>query len=334
MADIADGPLRRWYAGIMFSNEGQPHHRLRRLVGKAFTPQAVQTLRPVAAALIAEQLAPLKAAGDGDLFAALRHIPMYVMCDLLGVPKVAVPDFVAWVAALSPTFGVMTSDEIEAATAAITLLLDYVNAMLEERNHAPGDDLISALLHAEDDGDRLTRQETADMVVNLLIGGYDTTASQTACTLFTLLQRPELFDDARADPALIPLLVDETIRFEPAIGTAPRMAKAEFEVAGTVHPAGTVIFLATMTANRDPAVWADGDTFKARRFAKPDAPKLLTFGGGAHFCLGTWLARLVLEEVIRGVAELSPRLTVAPETIEWVSPLGQNPARLPVSVKQ
>jgi cytochrome P450 len=153
----------------------------------------VERLRPIAAELVAEALSTLRRVGSGGLAAALAHVPMHVMCSLLGVPTKAVPDFIAWVNALSPAFGLMTPAQIVAAEAAITELLDYVRDLVDQRSHATADDLVSGLIRAEHDGERLTRDETVTMVVNLLVGGHDTKSSQIGCTLLTLLARPDAF---------------------------------------------------------------------------------------------------------------------------------------------
>jgi cytochrome P450 len=327
---ISDGPLRAWYGAIMFTNEGRPHHRMRSLVGKAFSPRAVEAMRPVAAAIVAERLANVRAARGGDLVNALADVPMRVMCKLLGVPDEDVPAFAAWVSALSPIFGIMTPAQIAEATTAIAQLLAYTNELCARREEAPGDDLISALIAAEHDGDRLTRPETSEMIANLLVAGHDTTSSQIACSLLTLLAQPSLLADVRADAALLSSIVTETIRLEPGISIAPRTLIEPVEIGGTERPAGAMVWLCTMTANTDPEIWVDPDAFDPRRFTAAGAPKLLTFGGGPHACLGSWLARLTLEETIRGVAGLTPALTVAPTDIEWVQVLGVNPGRLPV----
>ena len=329
---ILEGPLRDWYGSLMFTNDGASHDRLRRLVSKAFTPRAVGGLRPIAAAGVAERLARVRADGGGDLVAAFADLPMQVMCSLLGVPARAVPEFVAWVDALSPIFGFMEPAQIAAATRAIEALLAYVRDLVEQRSGAPADDLITSLLRAEDDGERLGRDETVAMVANLLVGGHDTTASQIGCTLLTLLDRPEALAAAGADATLLPALVNETIRFEPSISAAPRTAVAPIEIGGTLRPAGSVAMCCFLTANRDPEVWADADAFLPRRFAERGAPPLLSFGGGPHFCLGAALARMTLEETVRGVASLAPKLRVDSAEIEWVQVLGRSPARLPVAL--
>ena len=329
---ILDGPLRDWYGHLMFTTEGRPHHRLRSLVGKAFSPRSVEMLRPVAASVIETRLERVKQAGGADLTAALADVPMQVMCALVGVPAADVPRFIDWVNALGPTFGLMNQPQIEAATKSIGQLLGYVSSLCEARSHTSGDDLISRLLAAEHEGERLTREETASMVANLLVGGHDTTSSQIGCSLLTLLQRPEVLARIDADGSKIPAIVDETIRFEPGIMIAPRTVGEAIEIDGIERPVGTMVWCVTATANRDATIWRDPEAFDPDRFLAPNPPRLLTFGGGPHHCLGAWLARLTLEETVRGVASLAPALTVAPEQIAWVTSLGDNPASLPVSV--
>jgi len=329
---ITPGPLRDWYGALMFTNDGVEHDRLRRLVSKAFTPRAAARLRPRAAAFVAERLADVRRDGGGDLVHALAHAPMRVMCELLGVPAAEVPEFVAWVDALSPIFGFMEPAQIAAANTAITELLAYVRDLVAQRSKATRDDLLSALLRAEHDGDRLTREETVMMVGNLLVGGHDTTASQIGCTLWTLLARPDALAELRTDPALLPLLVSETIRFEPSISLAMRTVVEPVEICGTERPAGTIVMCTLLTANRDPAVWREPDAFVAHRFAAADAPRLFSFGGGPHYCLGAALARMTLEESVRGVAALAPTLSVAAESIPWRRVLGHSPTTLPVTL--
>jgi len=191
---------------------------------------------------------------------------------------------------------------------------------------------MTALIRAEHDGDRLTRDETVTMVANLLVGGHDTTGSQVGCTLLTLLVRPGALAEVRSEPALLAPLVSETIRFEPSITFAPRTVVAPIEICGIERPAGTMLACTFLTANRDPEVWRDPDAFVSRRFVEPEAPRLLSFGGGPHYCLGAALARTTLEESVRGVAEIAPQLNAAPDSLEWSQVLGRSPARLPVTI--
>jgi len=333
LAGLTEGPLRDWYAGIMFAQDGPPHHRLRKLVSKAFTPRAVQALRPIAAALIDTRLADLRSAGSGDLVALLHDVPMHVMCVLLGVPETDVPRFLDWVDALTPVFLVMSDAQIEAATEAIDALLEYTTDLCRRREADPADDLISALIAAEEDGDRLTRAETAALIANLLVAGHDTTASQTCCSSLTLLQHPQVMALVRTSEHLLASITEETIRFEPSITSSGRVPVADFEVAGVVWPPGTFLMCAGITANRDPAVWDRPDEFLPERFEASGAPKMMSFGAGGHFCLGAALARMTLEEVVRGVSALAPALAVDADTLKWIAPLGAYPESLPVTLQ-
>ena len=331
LAGVPEGPLRRWYSGLMFTTEGEQHDRLRSLVSRAFTPRAVEALREHAASLADEALAPVKEDGGGDLAAALALLPMHVMCRLLGVPTCDVAVFGAWADALSPVFGVLTDEALEAASDAIVDLLDYVEDLTARRRDEPGDDLVTALLAAEHEGGRLTHDEVLAMVANLLVGGHDTTASQLACSALTLGRHPDEADRVRLGHELLPSAVTETFRYEPSIPAVPRTVVEPVEVAGDELAAGTVVLLSTAAANREPGVWDDPDRFDAGRFADPLAPRLLTFGSGPHHCLGAALARLTVEEAMRALLHLGP-FTVSrdPATLPWRTVLGRAPERVPV----
>ena len=214
---LNEGPLRDWYGGLMFTNEGEVHHRLRALAGSGLHPQAVEAIRSTAAELAAACLEPMTAAGGGDLVEANAWLAMKVMCRLLGVPDADVAVFGKWAGALSVTFKYMEPDQIDNATSAITALLEYVAELAEQRRANPGPDLMTALLHAETDDDRLTAAELVSMVTNLLVGGHDTTTSQIGCSLLTLLSEPDQADHLRARSDLVPSAVAETIRLQPSI---------------------------------------------------------------------------------------------------------------------
>lgn len=331
---IDDGPLRRWYGSLMFTNEGAAHHRLRRLVARTFTPRAVERHRELAAALTADRFARLAADGGGDLVAAFGDVPIAVICRLLGVPDDEVPEFLRYGDALSPVFGFMEPGQIAAASEAVGALMDDVDRMIGERGRGDGDDLISALLAAEEDDDRLTHEEVVTIVGNLIVGGHDTTASQTGCTLLTLLRRPDVVAALRRGDVTAPDTVNETIRYEPSIGIIPRTLLETVEVGGAERPAGSMVFLSTASANREAEVWGDPERVRPERFARPDAPRLLSFGSGAHYCLGAALARMTLEEVSTGFAAAAPGVRPAfdLDDVEWRSVLGRSPASLPVEV--
>lgn len=336
---IPDGPLRRWYSSLMFTNEGDAHHRLRRLAARVFTPRSVERHRELAASLADDRMADLIEAGGGDIIAALVDVPITVICTLIGVPADRIPDFIKYGDALSPVFGLMDPDQVAVAERAVVDLMVDVEAMIDSRLAERGDDLISGLLDAEEAGDRLTHDEVVTMVGNLIVGGHDTTSGQVSCSLLTLLRHPDVLDDLRSDPSLVGAVVNETIRYEPSITIVPRTVLETMEIGGVERPVGSMVFLASASASRDENVWGDPDVFRPTRFAEPDAPKLLSFGSGPHYCLGAALARMTMEEVLLAAARAGLGDTIvadAPidaDSIEWRQILGRSPARLPVTVR-
>jgi len=325
-----DGDLRRWYGSLMFTNEGDTHSRLRRLVSRAFTPRSAERLRAHAAEVVRERFDTLGIAGEGDLMDLFGRVAMRVMCRLLGVPEEEVDVFGAWADALSPVFGFMDPQQIAAARSALTELLEYVAALVDKRNGDPQDDLITALLRATEDGDALRRDEVVTMVANLLVGGHDTTTSQIGCSLLTLMRHNDAVVRIRSGEAEVAAAVSETMRYEPSIGIIPRTVAAPLDVGGVTRPAGTMVLLSVLMANRDPAVWERADTFEVGRFARPDVPRLISFGTGPHYCLGASLARMTLEETVAGFVERDVRPVGDVENVEWRLVLGRSPMSLPV----
>jgi cytochrome P450 len=325
-----DGVLRQWYSELMFTNEGEPHARMRRLVSRAFTPRSVEQLRHDTKVLVAQGFDAIEAAGAGDLVASFGRLGTRVMCRLLGVPDEDVHVFGGWADALSRIFGLMDPEQIAEASSALAGMLAYASELVDHRDGVPGDDLITCLLRAEHDGDKLTRHEVITMVANLLVAAHDTTASQLSCSLLTLLRHPEDVPSIRAGDVAAADAVTETMRFEPAIALFPRTVLEPVEIGGVERAAGTMVLLAVGAANRDPEVYSEPDRFQVGRFSSPDVPRPLSFGTGPHFCLGSHLARMVIEETIAGFAERSLRLST--DQVEWRMVLGRSPMSLPVEV--
>lgn len=336
---IGDGPLRQWYSSLMFTNEGDAHHRLRRLAARVFTPRSVERHRELAASLAADRMTKIVDAGGGDLVAALADLPITVICTLIGVPDDRIADFVEYGDALSPVFGLMDPVQIAVAERAVVALMVEVDAMIDSRADRRGDDLISGLLDAEESGDRLTHGEVVTMVGNLIVGGHDTTSGQVSCSLLTLMRHPLVLDALRADASLVGAVVTETVRFEPSITVVPRTVLEPIEIGGVERAVGSMVFLASGSASRDEDVWGDPDVFRPARFTEPDAPKLLSFGSGPHYCLGAALARMTMEEVLAAAARAGLGDTIVADSpidadsIEWRQILGRSPARLPVTVR-
>ena len=329
---ITDGRLREWFGSLMFTNEGAAHRRLRSLVQKAFTPRAVDAIRDTARAMADDAFAGVRASGSGDLVAAARTLPLRVICRLIGVPDADVPSFADWADALSTVFGFLTPEQADAATIALEHLDAYIEGLLDERRVALGDDLVSALIRAEVEGERLTHDEVRTMIGNLIIGGHDTTGSQIGCTFLALLRHPDQAATLAGRPELVPHAVEETMRYEPSIPGIPRTPTDAITIGTETFPAGQLLLLSTAAANREPGVWTEPDTLDLTRFAQPGVPRLMSFGIGTHYCLGAALARMTLEEAVRAVfvETPQPRAAFDLDAVEWRQVLGRSPASLPV----
>ncbi len=327
MMDIAEGPLRDWYSRLMFTTEGDYHRRIRSLVSRAFTPRSVGALRETAADMAA---AAVDAAREsGDLLAA-SSLGTRMICRLLGVPEGDDAVFTKWAEALSPVFFIMTPEQIADATTAIVEMQNYVDDLATRRAKDPGDDLITSLLAAEADGERLTHAETVTMIANLLVAGHDTAGSQIPCSILMALQHRDDLAGVLDDAARFTSAVSETMRLEPSIPAIPRTTVAPIDLHGTTLPAGSMVFLCIAAACRDEEAWQKPDQFDPDRFTQPDCAKLLNFGAGTHYCLGTALAKIAVEEAVRAVLAADPplHLTEDPAEIPWRQVLGRSPARL------
>jgi cytochrome P450 len=289
---ITDGPLQDWWARIMFSAEGPDHLRLRRLVGRAFTPRAIDALRPVMTGITEELLdAAGVAAGPVDAVATVGDLPVRAMCALLGVPAADVDGFRDWSADLALSFGFGIADERARVEAAVVGLSGYVEQLLRDRRAGGGEDLLAVLLAAEDDGDRLTHDECVAMVVNLILAGTDTTRMQLAWALIVGAANPEEWARLATDPDLAATATAEVLRAAPAVPGTPRLVVEPFTLHERTFDRGELLSLSFLAANRDPAAWDDPDRIDFGRASGP----AFTFGHGAHYCLGAALARAELE---------------------------------------
>jgi cytochrome P450 len=324
-----EGRLREWYGELLFATEGEYHSRMRRLVSRAFTPRSIEQLRPFTRDFVADTFTGIEADGKGDLARLFARLGTRVMCQLLGVPQTDVDVFADWADALSRVFGFMDPEQIAAASTALDGLLDYTAELVERRDHEPSGDLITALRAAEHEGDRLTRHEVVTLVANLLVAAHDTTASQLSCSLLTLLRHPEALERVRSGDVLAEHALTETMRFEPAIIAFPRTVIEPIEIAAVERPVGTPVMLAVASGNRDPDVYDQPDRFDVARFHDKKVPSPLSFGTGTHFCLGSSLANMAMEETIIALAASGVHLDDSNQT-EWKSVLGRSPVNVPV----
>lgn len=299
LAGVTQGPLRELFGELMFSHESADHQRLRRLVSSAFSPRAIESLRGPVRAKVGDLLDDLVASGQGDLTEDLaKPVAIMTLCDLLGVPAEDVPRFQRWAAGMGLAFGLLTPETIPIVEAASVGIAEYAEVLIERRRASPTGDVVSELVLAEEEGDRLSTPELVATVANLLFAGYDTTYRQITLALLCLARNEDIWARLTDDPSLTGAVIEEAIRSEPIAHSTVRLALADTSVNGIDLPVGTMVEPIIAAANRDPAVFVEPDRLDPGR----QGPRALSFGQGIHSCLGAALARLELSEVISATA--------------------------------
>jgi cytochrome P450 len=294
---ITSGPLWDRVTASLLSINGEDHARLRRLVSKAFTPRAVGRLDAVITDVITELTDPLLAAGRSEIVADVaRPYPVPVICELLGAPSRDWQLFSAWADEFFKTFTWNAAEHQPDILKAWGELDDYVDAMVAERRNSPTDDLISELIRAEDDGDRLNMAELRMLAGGILMAGTDTTRNQVAAAIDVLCDYPEQWALLGEQPEMAMKAVEELMRFHPVTFGVMRMTTEDVEYEGVVIPAGTFVMVNTAAANRDTTVYDDPDRLDITR---DGAAPMQSFGAGAHYCLGSNLARREIAEALR-----------------------------------
>ena len=293
---ITSGPLWDRASTTLLSINGEDHTRLRRLVSKAFTPRSVGRLDTTITDIITQLTDPLVAAGRCEVVEDIaRPYPVPVIAELLGAPREDAKLFSAWADDFFKLFSWNVLEHEQAILTAWSELDDYIDGMVAERRKSLTDDLISELIRAEDDGDRLTIEELRMLAAGILMAGTDTTRNQLAAAVDILCDHPEQWDLLAERPELAMNAVEELMRFYPVIFGAMRMTMEDVEFEGVVIPAGTFVMVNTSAANRDPEVFDDPDRLDITR---QGAAPMQTFGAGAHYCLGANLARRELAEAL------------------------------------
>jgi len=280
---ITSGPLWDRVAANILSLNGDEHHRLRRLVCKAFTPKATARLRTTIIDIITGLVDRHSARGRCDVVTDIaRQYPIPVICALLGAPPEDWELFSSWTDDILEAFGWNAASQTPAILTAWNALDAYIDDMLARRRHTLTDDLISELIRAEDDGDRLSADELRMMAGGLLLAGTDTTRNQVAASVHVLCEHPEQWRLLKEHPELAMRAVEETMRHSPIACGTLRLVIDDAELDGYIFPAGTTVLVNTAAANRDPAVYHDPDRVDITR---EGAPAILTFGGG---CITAW----------------------------------------------
>ncbi|GAB3961823.1 cytochrome P450 [Actinoallomurus acanthiterrae] len=331
-----DEPRTRLHVGSpgnLLRLDPPEHSRLRRLVAKAFTARRVEQLRPRAQQVADHLVDRMLAAGPpSDLVEDFAlPLPITVICELLGVPVEDRHDFRLWSDAFLSTTR-FTPEEVAEHTGKMR---DYMAGLIAERRKAPQDDLLSALVEARDQHDRLSEEELLTMAEGILVAGHETTASQIPNFVYVLLTHPEALAALRADPDLIPQAVEELMRYVPlgnGAGSA-RYALEDVELGGVTVRAGEPVVVALHSANRDGSVYTDPATLDLER----KEASHIGFGHGPHHCLGAQLARMELQVALGTLLHRLPdlRFATSEEDTVWKTGVATRaPARMPIAWDQ
>jgi cytochrome P450 len=301
---ITSGPIWDRVTASLISLDGEEHHRLRRLVSKAFTPRATARLCSTIVDVITELVESQKVRGSCDVVTDIaRRYPIPIICALLGAPAGDWKLFSEWTDDIFKAFTWNVAAQSDAILAAWEAVDEYVDEMVADRHDALTDDLISELIRAEHDGDHLNADELRMLVVGLLIAGTDTTRNQLAAAVHVLCDHPDQWALLGRHPELAASAVEETMRHSPIAWGTLRVALEDVELSGVMIPAGTLVVANTASANRDPAVYDHPDRLDITR---EGAAPMQTFGAGMHYCLGASLARLELAEALAVITRRMP----------------------------
>jgi cytochrome P450 len=303
---ITGGRLREMIDANILNQTGDRHRRLRGLVSPAFTPRAADRWRPAMRGFLAGLWQDLGGAAECEFVAAFaKPYPSLTIAAVLGAPAADAPQLHEWSSWVQRQFDIRAlasePDRIRIERS-VQELYDYVEALLEKRRSEPSDDLISALLAAEDEGDRLSHAECVNLVLDVVAGGVDTTQAQLSHALRLFASHPGQWAALGRDPGLVPAALNEVLRFEPITPFTARICLEPIEHRGVTFPVNSIVAICAERANRD---LAGGDEFDIGRDA---ADRLLTFGAGPHFCLGSNLARAELEEALTFLPARMPDL--------------------------
>jgi len=313
-ASVGMPPARQESQGRnLLTSEGETHAALRRAVQPWFTPRRTEQLRRQTRALAERLIDDLTAHGQGDFLSEVAaRIPATVFCWMIGAPDEDAPQLAAWSQSGLKIFKGNPADLPE-ISAALRGQHRYVRSLVEMKRRDPGDDLVSHLLQAVDDG-ALAERDMASITTEILAASSDNTSHSATVSAWLMCRYPDQWRRLQADRSLVPGAVEEAMRYEPRIRCAKRFSAAEAELGGLSFPPATRLFLHVAAAHRDPAVYPDPDQFDVgRRLQRPQ----LNFGAGRHLCLGAGLARMEQQEILGAMLQAwgevslgdDPRLT-------------------------
>ena len=311
MQPLADH-LTQWVA----FTDPPDHTRLRTLVGKAFTPRTIAKLRPQVQALVDELLDVVQGAGHMDVIRDFAFpLPATVISQMLGIPRQDHGRFRKWSNDIAGfvSAGGINIEVARQAQQSVLELADYFQGIVTQRRRQPQDDLISALVAVEEQGDKLSEAELFSMFVQLFFAGHETTMGLIGNGLLALFRHPDQRHKLQDQPSLIASAVEEFLRYDTSIQRQARVASEDIEIDGHLIRRGQYILLFIAAANRDPAQFPEPDRLDITR----QENRHLSFGYGIHFCIGGPLARLEGQIALDTLLRRMPNLQLAGETLAW-----------------
>jgi cytochrome P450 len=308
-------PFEEMAGKILLFTDPPDHTRMRNLVNKAFTRRVVEDLRPHVAELVEGLLDDVAERGEMDVIADFAYpLPALVICELMGVPVSDRDRFQGLSADIAPILDPITSpDQLQKAIDTVEIFVEYFSGQLADRRRNPRDDLLTALVAAEEGDQRLTEEELLGLCVLVFIAGHETTQNLIGNGLLALLRNPDQLALLRGDPALTRNSIEELLRYDSPVQLTGRSATVDIEVGGHTIGQGQEVVVLLGAANRDPGVFPDPDRLDITR----DRVQVLSFGGGVHFCLGAPLARLEGQIAFNALLRRFPALELAGDEPEW-----------------
>jgi cytochrome P450 len=300
------GRLREVIDANILNQQGERHRRLRSLVGGAFTPRAADRWRPVMRDFLGRLWDAIEEDRACDFVEAVaRPYPSLTIAAVLGAPEADAPRLQVWSTLIQRQFDIQAlGTQLAELEQAAAQAYDYIEDLLTQRASQPGEDLLTQLLAAEEAGDRLSHPECVNLVLDVIAGGVDTTQAQLGHALRLFAANAGQWEAIRADLSLVPRAVEEVLRFEPITPVTARICVESVEYRGVLFPAGTIVAVCSERGNRQQPGGEDFD------ITAPRDGRLLTFGAGPHFCLGSNLARAELEEALTFLAPRMPGLAL------------------------
>jgi len=334
---IEDGPLYEQIVNNIINVNGEAHRRLRGLVNPSLSPRAANTYRPAMREFLEALWGDVEGREEFDFIEAFaKPYPSLTISRVMGAPPQDAPklhDWSMWIQRQFDPIALTDPEAVETIQEKVGEFYAWVRPMIEHRRQTPSNDLISSLIATEEEGERLSNVELENLVLNILVGGVDTTQNQLAHALRLLAEHPEQWAALHADPeGLAPRAAMEALRFEPITPFTARQLMEEVTYRDVTFPEGSVIMVCAFTGNRDPEAFAEPMEFDIT--VDREKARLLTFGAGFHYCVGANLAKAELEEALRFFGEKIETLELAgkPElqTVSGIYGIDSLPVRITV----